>query len=195
MGSEEYLISKALSNINTGSTHGIEAVLGHLEAGGRGEGGGGRGIGEGFGGGSGSASDNGCGGTGFGGGEGGEIVAVGQPSGAGLRNGGYFTEIQRLAEQRFEASLRNPDEDPQKTYMELARMLSGLRQDSVLSNLTGGPAGQGETAHKEEVTAEVFEDAAFRWALRRLAATPAGDEAGSLAGRSCPRPRRRLPGA
>src|SRR5260370_18514958 len=153
MGSEEYLISKALSNINTGSTHGIEAVLGHLEAGGRGEGGGGRGIGEGFGGGSGSASDNGCGGTGFGGGEGGQIVAVGQPSGAGLRNGGYFTEIQRLAEQRFEASLRNPDEDPQKTYMELARMLSGLMQGPVLSKLPGSTACPAETAHKVRGTA------------------------------------------
>jgi hypothetical protein len=61
--------------------------------------------------------------------------------------------------------------------MELARMLSGLRQDSVLSNLTGATAGQGEAAHKEEVTAEVFEDTALRWALRRLAATPEGDEA------------------
>jgi hypothetical protein len=182
MGSEEYLISKALSNINPGSTYGIETILGHLEAGDPGEGGGGNGIGGGFGIGVGSGSSsggNGCGGggTGSGGGDGGHIVAVGQPSGGGVRNSGYLTEIQRLAEQRFEASLRNPDEDPQKTYMELARMLSGLRQDSVLSNLTGATAGQGEPAHKEEVTAEVFEDTALRWALRRLAATPEGDEA------------------
>src|SRR5260370_11864945 len=168
MGSEEYLISKAVSKITTGSTQGSEVILGHLEAGGPGEGGGGSGIGEGFGGGSGSASDNGCGGTGFGGGEGGQIVAVGQPSGAGLRNGGYFTEIQRLAEQRFEASLRNPDEDPQKTYMELARMLSGLRQDSVLSNLPRAPACHGETAQKMGGTAGGIEDAALRFGLRPL---------------------------
>src|SRR5215472_543587 len=182
MGSEEYLISKALSNISPGSTNGIEAILGHLEAGGSGEGGCGNGTGGGFGIGAGSgsgSSGNGCGGgggTGSGDGEGGHIVAVGQTTGGGVKSGGYVTEIQRLAEQRFEASLRNPDEDPQKTYMELARMLSGLRQDSVLSNLTGATGGQGE-AHREEVTAEVFEDTALRWALRRLAATPEGDEA------------------
>src|SRR5260370_39531428 len=95
MGSEEYLISKALSNINTGSTHGIEAILGHLEAGGPGEGGGGSGVGEGFGGGSGSASVNGCGGTGFGGGEGGQIVAVGHPSGGGRSKRGRLTQNRR----------------------------------------------------------------------------------------------------
>src|SRR5262249_6548664 len=168
MGSEEYLISKALSNISPGSTHGIEAILGHLEAGGAGEGGGGSGIG---GGGSGSVSGgSGGGATGSGGGEGGHIVAAGQPSSGGLGNGGYVPEIQRLAVQRFEASLRNPDEDPQKSYMELARMLSGLRQDSVLSNLTGATAGQGETAHKEEGNAEGIGGTHLAWALRPLAA-------------------------
>src|SRR5262249_44067650 len=108
MGSEEYLISKALSNINPGSTYSIEAILDHLEAGDSGEGGGGSGIGGGFGigGGSGSGSGGngfGGGGTGSGGGEVGHIVAVGQPSVGGVRNGAYLTDIQRLAEQRFEA--------------------------------------------------------------------------------------------
>src|SRR5260370_34412464 len=94
MGSEEYLISKALSNINTGSTHGIEAILGHLEAGGPGEGGGGSGIGEGFGGGSGSATDSGCDGTGFGGGDGGQSVAVGRPHRPRVRTRVHRTRIQ-----------------------------------------------------------------------------------------------------
>lgn len=187
MGSEEYLISKALSNLNPGSTHGIETILGHLESGGAGDGLGGGGIGSGFGiggGGSGSGAGDGAG-TASSDGEGGPVGAVSQGGGGGLfagggagpRNSGYLTEIQRLAEQRFEASLSNPDEDPQKAYMELARILSGLRQDSVLTSLTGRPVGQGEGAQKEEVTAEVFEDTALRWALRRLAATPEGDEA------------------
>jgi hypothetical protein len=189
MGSEEYLISKALTNINPGSTQGIEAILGHLEAGGEGEGFGGGGIGGGLGIGGGTGSGNGGGaGTGSGGGEGlpGGPVGPAAGGGAGLFAGagggrksgsGYLTEIQRIAEQKFEASLTNPDEDPQKAYMELARVLSSVRPDAVLSNLTGGPGGQGDGAPKEEVTAQVFEDTALRWALRRLAATPDGEEA------------------
>jgi HEAT repeat protein len=61
--------------------------------------------------------------------------------------------------------------------MELARVLSNVRPDAVLSNLSAGPGAQGDGAPKEEVTAQVFEDTALRWALRRLAATPEGEEA------------------
>jgi HEAT repeats len=193
MGSEEYLISKALTNINQGSTQGIEALLGHLEAGGGGEGFGGGGIGGGLGIGSGGGTGSGDGGrTGNGsgsgegvsggpagtGGGGGSGVGLFAGAGGGRKSGGgYLTEIQRIAEQKFEASLTNPDEDPQKAYMELARVLSSVRPDAVLSSLTGATAGTGDGAPKEEVTAQVFEDTALRWALRRLAATPDGDDA------------------
>jgi hypothetical protein len=194
MGSEEYLISKALTNINPGSSHGIEALLGHLETGGEGEGFGGGGMGGGLslGGGTGSGGTGSGDGSGTGTGSGGGTSLPGGPGGQGgtgggglfagagggrKSGGGYVSEIQRLAEQKFEASLTNPDEDPQKAYMELARVLSNVRPDAVLSNLAGSPGGQGDGTPKEEVTAQVFEDTALRWALRRLASTPDGEEA------------------
>ena len=84
--------------------------------------------------------------------------------------------MQRVVEQKFEASLNNPEEDPHKAYVELAKMLRNVRPDFVVSNLMAGKAG-GTESNPEEVTAEVFEDTALRWALRRLAATPTGEEA------------------
>jgi HEAT repeat protein len=193
MGSEEYLISKALSSMKSSSTQGIEAILGQLEAtggeggggiGGGGLGGGGLGSG-GFGGGGWSGEGSGPG-VGGGTGSGGSGSGGGSGFGAGLSDrrvatagytGGYLSEVQRLTEQKFETLLKNPEEDPQKAYMELAKMLSGLQPDAVLGSLAGGQGGAGGSGQKEEVTAEVFEDTALRWALRRLSASPSGEEA------------------
>jgi hypothetical protein len=175
VGSEEYLISKALSNVRPGSSHGIEAILGHMESTG------------------GEESTNGyfSGSAPFGGGGNGGAALGSKDAGSPVEQGGgsfaagegrhgsrgALSEIQRMAEQKFEASLANPDEDPQKAYVELARVLTSVRQDSVLSSLTGGTAPVQDGAPKEEATAEVFEDTALRWALRRLASTAGGDEA------------------
>ncbi len=81
-----------------------------------------------------------------------------------------------MVEQKFDASLQNPEEDPHKAYVELAKMLRNVRPDFALSSLMAGKAGATES-NPEEVTAEVFEDTALRWALRRLAATPSDKEA------------------
>ncbi|HEX4602482.1 MAG TPA: HEAT repeat domain-containing protein [Candidatus Angelobacter sp.] len=187
MGSEEYLISKALSSMNSGLPQGIESLLTQMEAAGNGAGqgegiaggaigGGGFGNGSGFG----SSGGTGAGGTGNGGsgtGNGGGGVAVYHGAGGGGQNqGGYLTEMQRVVEQKFEASLNNPEEDPHKAYVELAKMLRNVRPDFVVSNLMAGKTVDAE-ANQEEVTAEVFEDTALRWALRRLAATPSEEEA------------------
>jgi hypothetical protein len=182
MGSEEYLISKALSSMNSGLPHGIETLLTQMEAAGTGVGygtghvdglPGAGGVGA-SGGGSGSSSGNGSGaGTGN---SGGVAVYHGGGSSAGAGQGAYLTEMQRVVEQKFEASLKNPEEDPHKAYVELARMLRNTRPDFIVSNLMAGKAGETEVS-QEEVTAEVFEDTALRWALRRLAATPTGEEA------------------
>ncbi len=179
MGSEEFLISKALNNMNSGMPRGIESLLTQMEASGTGEGygsgpgGGGLGAGEG-GAGSGNGSTAGSGNPDSGG------VAVYNGAGAGSQGySGYLTEMQKVVEQKFEASLNNPDEDPHKAYTELAKMLRNVRPDFVMSNLVqakAGEAGAGET-NSENVTAEVFEDTALRWALRRLSSTPTGEEA------------------
>jgi hypothetical protein len=103
-------------------------------------------------------------------------VYTGSGSNSGPGYNGYLMEMQRVVEQKFEASLNNPEEDPHKAYVELAKMLRNVRPDFVVSNLMTGKPGEGEP-NQEEVTAEVFEDTALRWALRRLAATPSGEEA------------------
>src|SRR5215472_12593266 len=151
MGSEEYLISKALSSMKSASTQGIEAILGQLEASGSGEGGGfGGGVGSGghgggwSGDGDGNGSGAGAGSGTAGSGGGGSIFALSDRRAATIGyTGGYLTEVQRLTEQKFETLLKNPDEDPQKAYMDLAKMLSGLHPEGVLGNLAGGAGGSG----------------------------------------------------
>lgn len=175
MGSEEFLISKALSSMKSASTQGIEAILGQMEASGSGEGGG---FGGGVGSGGGSGAGSGAGSAGSG--SGGSLFALSDRRAATIGyTGGYLTEVQRLTEQKFETLLKNPDEDPQKAYVDLAKMLSTLHPENVLGNLNGGQGGSGGgggEARKDEVTSAVFEDTALRWALRRLSVIPAGDD-------------------
>ncbi len=174
MGSEEYLISKALSSMNSGLPQGIEALLTQMEGPGRaaayGAGQNDSGSGDATG-----NNTNGIGGAGNSRSNGGVMVYAGAGSG-GQGPGGYLTEMQRMVEQKFDASLQNPEEDPHKAYVELAKMLRNVRPDFALSSLMAGKAGATES-NPEEVTAEVFEDTALRWALRRLAATPTDKEA------------------
>ncbi|HKT49114.1 MAG TPA: HEAT repeat domain-containing protein [Candidatus Angelobacter sp.] len=172
MGSEEYLISKALTEINGGFSQGIDAVLSHMETAANSGGVGGVGSGTGFGGtGNGFGTGNGIPGSPVAGyGPGTAIGALGQ--GFGLQVG----DLQRMAEQKFEAFLKNPEQDPQTAYVELAKMLQTVRPDVVLNNLVNdGKDGNG--AGNQELTAEVFEDSALRWAMKKLAVVPAGDDA------------------
>src|SRR5581483_4574494 len=155
---------------------GIENRLTQMEVSGAGYGTGQGGAGFGGGGDGGTGNSNGS--SGSGNAEGG--VAVYNGAGAsGQGYSGYLSEMQKVVEQKFEASLKNPDEDPHKAYVELAKMLRNTRPDFVVSNLmppNGGEVGTAET-NSESATAEVFEDTALRWALRRLSATPTGEEA------------------
>ena len=141
MGSEEYLISKALSSMNSGLPHGIETLLTQMEGAGAG-GGGGYGFGQGdggSGGGAGTAVSGGGNGSGAeaanSAGNSGVAVYTGSGSSAGPGYNGYLMEMQRVVEQKFEASLNNPEEDPHKAYVELAKMLRNTRPDFVVSNL------------------------------------------------------------
>ena len=175
MGSEEYLISKALSSMNSGLPRSVETLLTQLEAAGSGNSDG-EGYGYGSGHGDGGPGANGAGGgNGSSGGHGGVAVYAGGGTSSSGGHNGYLMEMQRMVEQKFEASLNNPDEDPHKAYVELARTLRSVRPDFVVSNLIAGTAAA--ESSQEEVTAEMFEDTALRWALRRLSATPSGEEA------------------
>lgn len=177
MGSEEFLISKALSSMN-GLSQGIDAMLTQMEAAASVDSGtngtvGGDGAGA-FGSGNGSGSGQAGGGAG---GSGNAATGTAIVTGAVFSGNaaGYLTEMQRVVEQKFDASLRNPEEDPQKAYTELARMLRTVRPDVVLSNLTAD--NKNGSSSQQEVTAEVFEDSALRWAMKRLSVVPAGDDA------------------
>jgi hypothetical protein len=170
MGSEEYLISKALNNLSPAASQGVEAILGHL----------GLGQSEVAVGNVGNAAATAEAGVGFGGnGSGGGPLGGGSARGSGNPGGrdaagGYLSKLQEAAELKFESSLANPREDPQEAYLELGKILKRLRPDAVLSNLAGAAEAG---ALKEEVTAEVFEETALRWALKRLAGTPTGEDA------------------
>jgi HEAT repeat protein len=190
MGSEEYLISKALSNLNSGFANGVESMLTHMAAGagesafgvvnygGTAGGQGGSAAGSFV---AGPASAGAGTGTGDGTGSGGTssgAPSFGTSAEPNVRSGfqGSFMEIQKAVERKFDASMSNPEEDPEKAYVELGKMLGNVRSDLVLSQLMGNQGG-GKGASKEEVTAELFEDTAIRWALRRLSVVPAGEEA------------------
>jgi hypothetical protein len=103
MGSEEYLISKALSSMNSGMPHGIESLLTHMEGPARGASygtGHGPGYGEGglTGGGNNHGNGIGTGGTGNFSGNGGVTVYAGGGSESVSGPGGYLTEMQRMVE-------------------------------------------------------------------------------------------------
>ena len=179
MGSEEYLISKALNGMGGGLTTGVDVLLNHMENSVASAGSAGRATA--------AATDSpgvGAGGSGNGMGPAGVGGAFGAPGaavftlGAGAAGvhtpGSYLTEMQRMVEQKFEASLHNPNEDPQKAYLELAKMLQNVRPDTVLKNVMADTDHSSSTS--PEVTAEVFEDSALRWAVKRLAVVPGGDE-------------------
>src|SRR5690242_1928871 len=120
MGSEEFLISKALSNMNGGLSNGIDAMLTQMEAAAcAGSGANGAGLGDGAGGIGGNGSGSGQA-TGSAGGNGNAATGTAIVTGAVFSGNaaGYLTEMQRAVEQKFEASLQNPEEDPQKAYTE-----------------------------------------------------------------------------
>lgn len=180
MGSEEYLISKALNGMG-GLTPGIDVLLNHMENSVR--------PGENGNSGNGLANDSqgvGAGGSGIGRGPAVSGSALGAPGGAVSSGvaapsgtqlpGSYLTDMQRMVEQKFEASFHNPNEDPEKAYVELARMLQSVRPDTVLKNVMADTNTLPSGSQQQEVTAEVFEDSALRWAVKRLSAVPAGDE-------------------
>lgn len=192
MGSEEYLISKALNDINGGFSQGIESVLSQMEAtaspgdsSGSGSGGA-TGIGFGTAGNGFGGSGGTCAGNGFGAGTANAVLGSGFSGGNGSSTGAsayggqgfsrQLNDLQRAIEQKFESSFRNPDDDPQTAYLELAKMLQTVRPDAVLNNLVSD-GNVGDAAKQQELTAEVFEDSALRWAMKRLSAVPAGDDA------------------
>lgn len=186
MSSEEYLISKAFSDLNLGMPPDMEALLQQIQpvaspgSGGSGAAepdgktAGGQSSGEPGAGGLGAGPGGpGFGGSGFGGtGSSGTGPKSAGSGGSGPAPGtGTLGDIQRAVEQRLEASLKNPDEDPQKAYTELTRIIREMRPDPAAAG------AEGAKSDRQEMSAEVFENSALRWAVQRLSSTPVGEDA------------------
>jgi len=120
--------------MNAGS-HGIESILSQMDASAAGSGGG-------------YSEGSGNGNSGIAGVYNNSVYNGGGTGGTGS---GYLMEMQRVVEQKFDASLKNPEEDPQQAYVELAKMLRNVRPGFVASNLMPGPAQNSEPT-QEEVT-------------------------------------------
>lgn len=148
--------------------------------GGSGEGGGPGGGGSGFGGtgigGTGTGgTGHGGGGTGFGGtGHGGAptvpapgpVVSAGGPAG-----------ISSIVENYFSSCVMDSEDAPQRSYMELARIIQDTRPEFVLQNFTPQRREELRKLPPDQMAAEVIEDTAVKWAMERLATTPSGSDA------------------
>ena len=201
--SESYLMSKALSDLRT---PGLDKVEWFLQGSGIGPigseagsgGGGGSGLpGGGSGSGSGSGSGGGFGSGGGSGGSGDDLGGGGTGSGGGPGVGGGFggsssagagtgfapglspggpAGITSVVESYFNATLMEGKDVPQRSYVELARVIAESRPEVVLASF---PPKRREELRKlpaDEMAAEVIEDTAVKWAGERLAAAPPGAE-------------------
>src|SRR6266700_1355058 len=160
MGSEEYLISKALSNMNSGS-RGVESILAQMDVSAAGA--------------AAHSEDSGNGGRGS---NGMACLYSGGPGGnGGQGNGGYLMDMQRMVEQKFDASLKNPEEDPQQAYVELARMLRNVRP---------APAGRNSDRRRSRHRRRKSIPCAHAQPASHALRGPSGAEAGRICQGICP---------
>jgi hypothetical protein len=196
--SESYLMSRALSDLRT---PGMEKVDWFLQGSGIGSGGGG---GVGGSGGSGSGGDGtgaggeggggfgpgGGGGTGFGGHGGGFGGGYGGPGG-GSGGFGYGAAgasaapnaspggpagITGVVEGYFNATLMEGKDAPQRSYVELARVIAESRPEVVLASFPPKRREELRQLPPDQMASEVIEDTAAKWAAERLSTAPSGAE-------------------
>jgi len=195
--SESFLVAKAMAEANAGNPFdNFEKILqqagvGPGSGGGQGPGGGygpGGGPGDGYGDGSGTGIGSGNGGTGSGTGYGsgtgtggsGDSFASGTGGGGGT--GGAATEgggprsIMQMVENYFESSTL-PGSQPQKSYIELARLIKDMRPEFVLQSFPPERREELRQLPPEQMATEIIEDSAVKWAVNRLQNALPGQEA------------------
>ena len=205
MDSESYLMAKALSEIRPSGSTGIQNFENILHsagvrgagtgegtgAGGPSGGGGGAGFGVGgSGGGLGGALGPGGGGEsmrGPGGGEGGPGGGGPGPGGGGSMGAGVDVvpqpgvggpaQITNMVEAYLQSSLIDPENAPQRSYVELARVIRDMRPEFVLSSFSPGRREELRAMPPDQMAAEIIEDSAVKWAAQHLATAPSGPEA------------------
>ncbi len=202
MDSESFLMAKAMNEIRNPTLDRVDMFLqqsgletgpgggsgpggGGYGPGGEGFGGGGIGPGGGFGpgggegpGGPGSGGPGGPGGGGPGGGPGtgtgtgnvvqapGQVVSAGGPAG-----------ISSIVENYFSSCVMDSEDAPQRSYMELARIIQDTRPEFVLQNFSPQRREELRKLPPDQMAAEVIEDTAVKWAMERLATSPSGTDA------------------
>jgi HEAT repeat protein len=85
--------------------------------------------------------------------------------------------IQSLVENYFDSTVLDPENAPQRSYMELARVIQEMRPEMVLSSFSPKRREELRRLPPEQMAAEVIEDSAVKWAVQRLASAPAGSDA------------------
>lgn len=175
MDSESFLMAKALSDIRT---PGLDKIDWFLQSSGIQGGGGTAGSGSGAGDGSGYGPGGGFGegdGSGPGGnGPGGHGVPEGS---GGLVAPGSAAGITTVVESYFNASMADNPDGQQRSYVELARIISETRPEFVLSSFSPTRREELRKLPPDQMAAEVIEDTAVKWAADRLVSAPTGSEA------------------
>ncbi|HSA91447.1 MAG TPA: HEAT repeat domain-containing protein [Terriglobales bacterium] len=204
MDSESYLLAKTLSESRSTATSAIEsfeALLRSSAAPSAAGGGGDAAAGSGGGGGApaspGSGSGAGPAWTGIGGappgGAGPAGSGPGGPGGSGGDGpagggGGVATTpapgrsggprgIQEMVEGYFQGQLLDPSGAPERSYVELARVLKDMKPDMALAGFPPQRREELRSLPPDQMAAEIIEDSAVKWATERLREAPTGQDA------------------
>jgi hypothetical protein len=207
MEGESYLLAKTLSESRSTATSAMESFEALLRpsgtAGGAGLGGSGEGGGEGEGvggagggvpwtgvggappvGGTGPAG-SGPGGPGGAGGGTGPGGGPGGGGGAGAGGGGAPSAgradgprgIQAMVEGYFDGNLLDAAGAPERSYMDLARVLKDMKPDLALAGFPPQRREELRSLPPDQMAAEIIEDSAVKWAADRLHRAPTGLDA------------------
>jgi hypothetical protein len=179
MDSESFLLAKAMNEIRNPNIDRIDMLMKQtgIESDGVGVSGGeGSGDGIGLGGGDGSGSGPGGGGSGAPGIGG---PGSGGPGGGPIGSGSVAgpAGITSMVENYFNSCVMDSDDAPQRSYLELARIIQDSRPEFVLQNFSPQRREELRKLPPDQMAAEVIEDTAVKWAMERLSSVPTGSEA------------------
>src|SRR5262249_21777793 len=85
--------------------------------------------------------------------------------------------IQGLVENYFDSTVMDSGGTPQRSYLELAKVIQEMRPEMVLQNFSPSRREELRKLPPEQMAAEVIEDSAVKWAIDRLVSAPQGAEA------------------
>ncbi len=174
MDSESYLLAKVMEEIRPAGTSAFQAFEAILDSEGLSKG---RGRGSEAGGTAAQGSEAGSSG---GAAPAASASASGEPgaaAGSAVATGAGWGPGGSVIENYLQASLLDPAGAPQRSYVELARMIKDLRPEMVLSHFPPERREQLRAMPPDQMAAEIIEDTAVQWAGKHLASAPTGPDA------------------